>query len=146
MERVLTGILRVLKSAKFKKFLAVAIIFCIGVLIGIGLGRASQRPESNSQSSTSLTSQQRTERNLERLEEGNERAIERIKRDVEAKRLKQEQADKITAKLEEIYTYKKEAIKQNSEEKQDELDKKRREWRNWIEENDLSSRYFIGVL
>lgn len=101
---------------------------------------------SNNQSSSTLTPEQRAGRNLERLEEGKDRAKERIARDIEAKRLTQEQADKITAKLEEIYSYKKEAIKQSSEEKQDELNAKRREWRNWVEDNNVSSRYFIGVL
>jgi Tfp pilus assembly protein PilV len=144
----MSGTKNVLKSRKFKKLLLAMLIFSAGALVGLGLGRLTQDSSQKSQTRTTapLTAEQRIERSLERLEEGNERATERIKRDVESQRLTQEQADKVTAKLEEIYTYKKEAIKQNSEEKQDELDAKRREWRNWVEDNNVSSRYFIGVL
>lgn len=49
-------------------------------------------------------------------------------------------------KLDEIYKYRKENIDQTSDEKRQELQNKRKEWRQWLEQNEVSSRYFIGVI
>ncbi len=148
MKRVIRGIRNVLNSRHLKKLVLAVLIFSVGVLTGLGLSRLTQdnTPKNQRRTTAPLTAEQRTERILNRLEEANKRAAERIKLDVKLQRLTQEQADKITAKLEEVYTYKKEAIDQTSEEKQDELGDKRRELRKWLEDNQVSPRYFTGVL
>lgn len=150
MKRVVSGLQRVLVSSAFKKTLIALLIFCFGLGLGVAIGRSMQKPTNTTQSQStngrSLTPEQRTERSLQRLEESYDRAKERIARDVEAKRLTQEQADTITAKLNEVYDYRKANTDTTSSQNRDELQNKRKEWRDWLEQNDISSRYFIGVL
>lgn len=142
MKRVVSGFSRVVKSSKFKKFIVVLLIFMVGALCGslvtkavVGESKSSQQARPSSQ----ISDEDRAKRVVERLDQSYERAKERVKKDLEAKRIDQSQADKVNKKLEEIYNYRKENIEQLSEDK-------RQEWRDWLEQNDISSRYFIGVI
>jgi hypothetical protein len=150
MKRVFASISRVVKSRKFKNLTGVLIIFGLGVVTGSlitnALAKDSKSSPTSSRSSLSVSPEERAKRNTERLEESYNRSKERIEKDVEAKRLTQEQADKIIAKLDEIYKYKKENPDTSSDDSREALQDKRKEWRSWIEQNDVSMRYFIGVL
>lgn len=48
-------------------------------------------------------------------------------------------------KQKEIYEYRK-GVKQDSAEDQKKLTEKRTEWRNWLKENNLSVKYFSGLI
>ena len=149
MKRVLNGVKRTGGSRSFKKIAAVLLIFGLGVGTGSLITSATQKESSPVQSRSSsqvVSSEQRNENTLERLEEAYDRAKERIARDIESKRITEEQAGKITTKLDEMYNYRKSNPDISTEEKRNELQAKRRELRSWIEENNLSSRYFVGVL
>jgi hypothetical protein len=150
MKRVLSKIAGVLRSAKFKKLALVVLIFALGAVAGSlatkALIKDSVKSSSPNRSASPISSEERSKRSVERLEESYKRSKDRIKKDVEAKRLTQDKADKITAKLDEIYNYKKENLSNSSDASRGELQDKRKEWRDWVEQNDVSSRYFIGVI
>lgn len=149
MKRVLAKVSSAIKSAKFRKFLVLFVIFAAGVACGFVLkSELSNAKDTQSVSSRTVpqTTEERIQRATERLKESYDRAKQRIKNDVEAKRIDQKKADEINKKLDEIYNYRKNNQNQTSDEKRQELQNKRKEWREWLEKNSVSTRYFIGVI
>lgn len=98
MKRVVTGITRVLKSSKFKKFAVALLIFGIGVLCGSVITGAVSKDSkpSASRSSSNISNEDRAKRTSERLEEAYKRAKDRTQKDLEAKRIDQKKQMKLT--------------------------------------------------
>ena len=92
-----------------------------------------------------ISPEQRQKNTLEQLDRSLARAKERVKTDQDAKTITKDQADKITKKQSEIYEYRKQ-LKQDSDEDCKKLSEKRTEWRNWLKENNLSIKYFSGLM
>lgn len=150
ISKLLKRVIEVVKTPRFKKTLVLVIIFLAGLVSGALLANQSDNDTKSSTvnpaATSNLSAADLQKRSVERLEKNYTRSKERITKDLASKRITQAQADKITEKLDEIYKYKKENIDKTTDEVRSELQKKRSEWRKWIEENDLSSRYFIGVM
>jgi len=117
---------------------------CVGFTIS---GRAVQPATASNNKIQGALSQSITqlspEDEAEQLQKGYEYSKAAIERDKQANRINKEQAQALTQKIDEIYTYRKSVIGKND--KREELQTKRQEWREWAREQRLSTRYFTRL-
>ncbi|MCA9343242.1 hypothetical protein KC950_04510 [Candidatus Saccharibacteria bacterium] len=138
---------------KFRNLKYISITVLVFV-VGLGAGYLIASNQDDNDSNHQVSEECQNENNNakisksedEQLEENYIQSKSRINRDLEGGELTQEQADMILAKLNEVYEYKKSQINTQSDKVQDELQNKQREWKEWLDQNDVSSRYFKGVI
>jgi len=133
------------KIVKSKAFLLFA-VFAVGVVVGGFLG--AKFYDNPSKTTTPWVNSQATSQAgkdpEDQLEDNYKQAQELVKKDLERKAITQEQADKINAKLTEAYEYAKN-VDQTSQQAKEEFNDKKREWRQWARDNDVSTRYIILI-
>ena len=88
--------------------------------------------------------QKNTLSNKSNLDKAYKTAQQRVDTGVERKEITQDQANKLQAKLTEIYNYRKNLDASKKEPLAD-LNNKRKEWRAWLDENKLSLKYIITL-
>lgn len=153
IKKLLSRIKHLLKKMPWKRIVAVAVPFALGIALGWSVTYFSMRNDKakpvrrddGKPSASEISPEQRQKRTLEQLDRSYDRAKERVKTDQDAKTITKDQADAIYKKQKEIYEYRKE-VKQDSAEDQKKLTEKRTEWRNWLKENNLSVKYFSGLI
>lgn len=123
-------------------FIVIA-VFLVGLLSGIALERKvikSQLDDVKSSMARNRTPDIFANMQRERRESSVKRAKDQVKKDLESKLVTQEQADAITKKIEEVYKSAKDAdgdIVSRS--------KLRLDIQQWVSEQKVSMKYFIGV-
>ena len=153
IKKLLSRVLHFLKKLPWRRIFLVAVPFALGIGLGWSITYFSMRNDTpkplHSKDGKPLMSEispeQRQKNTLEQLDRSLARAKERVKTDQDAKTITKDQADKITKKQSEIYEYRKQ-LKQDSDEDRKKLSEKRTEWRNWLKENNLSIKYFSGLM
>lgn len=142
MKQKIKHIYRKIRSIKY---LAVCLAFILGAAVG-GLGAKilNDEGEAPDTSRASVSDEDRVKDSARRLEDGYENAKADIAEGVKSGSLTKEQADAISSKLDEAYTFVKENPGTSAEERAA-IRAKRQEWRDWAKENDVSSRYFIRI-
>ena len=153
IKKLLSRIKHFFKKMPWKRIAAIGIPFVVGVALGWSVTYFSMRNdkvktirrEDGKPSVAEISPEQRQKRTLEQLDRSYDRAKERVKTDQDAKTITKDQADTIYKKQKEIYEYRK-GVKQDSAEDQKKLTEKRTEWRNWLKENNLSVKYFSGLI
>lgn len=153
VKKILSRLKHFLKKLPWKRIVAIAVPFALGIALGWSVTYFSMRNDkpktmrsSDGKSSMSDISPEQRQNSLsEQLDRSYQRAKERVKTDQDAKTITKEQAEKITKKQTEIYEYRKQ-VKQDSEDDRKKLTEKRTEWRNWLKENNLSIKYFSGLM
>lgn len=147
LKNYLRKLVQTFKKRQFWVYVAV-------LAVGFGLGNVFNSQLINSESTTSSSKhkssasnnrgqQQRQEVLDRRLESGYDRVKKSVDSDLKADKLSKEKADSILKKQEEIYNYKKNS---DQEENRDELNKKRNEWREWAQQNEVSMKYILPLL
>lgn len=125
------------------------------LLLGIAIGASgyallNKNDKTTPAASNGLSQQSRSDpeerakQQTERLEDSYKKAKETVEADLKASKLNQAKADAINQKIDEIYNYRK-SVDTTSEEAKKELSAKRKEWRGWAEQNDVSTRYFVRI-
>jgi hypothetical protein len=137
-----------LGSAKVKKTLSYLLVFVLGA-VGGGVVTAQLRDNNQSTLSTmqaNTSTEEIAQRQAQRLDAYYKRAKEDVDQDLKAKKLTQDQANKLKAKIDEIYSYRTKDLKDTtSSEGRKKLSTKRSEWRKWAADNKLSTKYFIRL-
>lgn len=131
-----------------KTILILITVFGLGLLAGYLITNSKSNGSSNNENTKDTTSVKfgNKQTDTERIESSYKRGKERIENDSEDGKLTSEKAQLISNKIEEIYKYRKENVKEKSEAKREELIQKQAEWRSWLTANDISMRYFVGLL
>ena len=126
-------------------------VFIIGAVAGgvftdKVLIKSDSQASSGWNSANSRSSSNRAGRQSNQVETNYKRAKDEVAKDQKSGKLTKEQADKLVAKIDEIYTYRTKDLKDaSSEEAREQLSTKRTEWRKWASENSIPSRYILRL-
>lgn len=157
MKKVLRGIkngaMRVFRSNGFKKVAPFIAVLVIGGVLGglithkyIDKNKMSSAFTNSSSTTSRRTPEELAKRQSEQLETNYKRAKDDVAKDLKEGKLTKDQADKLTQKIEEIYSYRTKDLKGlSSADARKKLSEKRTEWRKWATDNKLSTRYIIRL-
>lgn len=138
--------MKVINTLKTKKFWSYVLVLAVGAAMGVFVyAQFFAKPKrTNEPDRIKKAISEQTLSNKKNLDEAYKMALKRVDTGVERKELTSEQAAKLKQKLSEIYEYRK---SHDSTGKTGllELNKKRQEWRVWLDENKLSLKYIIPV-
>jgi hypothetical protein len=140
-------LIQIFKKRQFWIYVAVLVVgFGLGNVFNDQLVHSDSKVSSSDRKSSASGNrgqQQRQEALNRRVESGYERVKKSVDSDLKANKLTEEKADTILKKQEEIYNFKKNS---GQEENRDELNKKRNEWRDWAQQNQVSMKYILPLL
>lgn len=130
-----------LKKLGSHKVVPFVLVFLAGTLLGgLGVSQWHNYQTDPSSPANTITSK----RSAERLEKNYQEAKESIEKAVQQGKLSAEHANEVTKRLEAAYNF----LKKNpstSPEARAALREMRDEWRQWANENNVSSRYLIRI-
>jgi len=121
-------------GAKHFKILA---LLSLGVVLGLGIGRSLW---ADNQPISKLSENSQTKKR----EAGFVISKNYVSRDLNSKKINQEQSDKINKKLDEI-RIELEKINTDSREGREQLRDKKEEWKKWFKDNNLSTKYIVAI-
>lgn len=145
------SIKNVVRSKAVRKAIPFVMVFIIGAVVGgvfthKVLIKSDSKTTSGWTGTKSRNSSDGAGRQNSQIETNYTRAKDDVAKDQTSSKLTKEQADKLAAKIDEIYAYRTKDLKDvSSEEAREQLSAKRAEWRKWASENSIPSRYILRL-